>query len=239
MRRVLILAVLTLTVLGCQKPMLSPEDYETVAKDPRRDTEKARLETAAAVRMIDSRQLDDAEKTLRGALVADVFYGPAHNDLGLVYFHQKRLYLAALEFQYAVKLMPNTTEPKNNLGMVFESIGRLEDAERCYDEALSIEPDNAQVTENLARVCVRLARKDDKTRKLLQAVVMKSDRSDWVAWARERLVTMGQSEPAGGRSLPPTALSPDATSGETPLPPPPMHEAAPSPGEPEAVPPSK
>jgi Tfp pilus assembly protein PilF len=233
------LAVAAIAVAGCQKPMLTPEDYETVAKDPRRDTEKARLETAAAIHMIENHEFDDAEKTLRGALVADVFYGPAHNDLGLVYFHQKRLYLAALEFQYAVKLMPNTTEPKNNLGMVFESIGRLEDAERCYDEALAIEPDNAQVTENLARVCIRMARKDDKTRKLLQNVVAKSDRPDWVAWARERLVTMGQPEPAGGRTLPPTGLAPGVTSGEAPVPPPLMHEAVPSLAAPEAAQPSK
>jgi Tfp pilus assembly protein PilF len=236
MRRVVMLAVVAIAavaVVGCQKPMLTPEDYETVAKDPRRDTEKARLETAAAIRMIEDRQLDDAEKTLRGALVADVFYGPAHNDLGLVYFQQKRLYLAALEFQYAVKLMPNTTEPRNNLGLVFESIGRLEDAERSYDEALAIEPASVQVTENLARVCVRMARKDEKTRKLLQNVVMKSDRPDWVKWAKERLVTMGQPEPAGGRTL-----SPGVISGEAPVPPPPMPEVAPSPAAPE-TPPSK
>ena len=201
MRRVLLLAVAALAVIGCQKPALSPESYETAAKDPRRDTEKARLDTAEALRLIETRDLDEAEKTLRGALVADVFYGPAHNDLGLVYFHQKRLYLAALEFQYAIKLMPGASEPKNNLGLVFESIGRLEDAEHCYDEALAAEPDNSQAAENLARVCVRMARKDEKTRRLLQDVVAKSDRPDWVRWARQRLVTMGQPEPAGGRTL--------------------------------------
>lgn len=224
MRRVLLMAVVALATVGCQKPTLSPENYETAAKDPRRDTETARLETARGLRLIESRDLEEAEKVLKGALAADVFYGPAHNNLGLVYFHQKRLYLAALEFQYAIKLMPSATEPKNNLGMVFESIGRLADAERCYDEALAAEPDNAQVTENLARVCVRMARKDAKTRKLLQDVIAKSDRPDWVKWAKERLVTMGQPEPAGDRTLP--ALTTPAE--ETPLPPQPGMAPLPS-----------
>jgi hypothetical protein len=31
--------------------------------------------------------------------------GPAHNNLGIVYYRQKKYYLAAWEFQYAAKLM--------------------------------------------------------------------------------------------------------------------------------------
>jgi Tfp pilus assembly protein PilF len=202
MRAFLLTGLAALILAGCQKPTLTTEDYQTVAKDPRRDTEKARGLTADAVSQIDAGHLDDAEKTLRAAIVADLFYGPAHNNLGLVYFQEKRLYLAATEFQYAVKLMPGATQPHNNLGMVFESIGRLEEAERNYDEALALAPDNTEVTSNLARVRVRQGRKDDKTRRLLEDVVMKSDRPDWVQWARDRLASMGRPQPVASHTAP-------------------------------------
>ena len=51
---------------------------------------------------------DAAEAALKAALTADVMFGPAHNNLGKVYFHKGELYLAAREFDYAMKLMPNT-----------------------------------------------------------------------------------------------------------------------------------
>jgi Tfp pilus assembly protein PilF len=212
-------------MIGCQKPALTSEDYETVAKDPRRDTEKARSQTAEAVEQIEAGRLDDAEKTLKAALIADLFYGPAHNNLGLVYYNQKRLYLAATEFQYAIKLMPGATQPHNNLGMVFESIGRLEEAEKNYDEALALEPENCEVAGNLARVRVRLNHKDDKTRRLLETVVMKSDRPDWVQWARDRLAAMGRPEPAASGTAP-------ATSGLVPAPKPADGRVPPPPSEP-------
>jgi hypothetical protein len=31
--------------------------------------------------------------------------GPAHNNLGIVYYRRKKYYLAAWEFQYAARLM--------------------------------------------------------------------------------------------------------------------------------------
>ncbi len=68
---------------------------------------------------------------------------------------QKKLYLAAWEFQYASTLMPNRAEPRNNLGVVFESVGKLDDAAEWYEAALQIEPDTPEVISNLARVYVR------------------------------------------------------------------------------------
>jgi Flp pilus assembly protein TadD len=165
--------------------------YETVAAgDERGDAAKAEQHNAKAVGMIERGDLAGAEAELRSALAADVMYGPAHNNLGKVYFHQAKLYLAAWEFQYAMKLMPNTPEPRNNLGLVFESSGKLDDAVASYDEAMRLEPDNVQFIGNLARARVRRGDRDEAVRELLDKLVLRETRPDWADWARGQLATM-------------------------------------------------
>ena len=96
------------TLQGCaaHRPAAEPA-YETVADGPGRDARTAEQHHARAARLIAEGEWDQAEAALKAALAADVMYGPAHNNLGKVYFHQGKLYLAAWEFQYAAKLMPN------------------------------------------------------------------------------------------------------------------------------------
>ncbi|HOF17631.1 MAG TPA: tetratricopeptide repeat protein [Phycisphaerae bacterium] len=196
MRNVTFALACLLSLAGCQWGK-SPETagYQTVAADPHRDTAAAQKLNAEAVKLIQDHHIDDAEKRLKAALAADLFFGPAHNNLGLVYFHQKKHYLAAWEFQYAAKLMPGKAEPRNNLGLVFEAVGKLDEAMESYEKALALEPESVDVAANLARAYVRKGRKDDKTRKLLGDVVMKDNRPDWIAWAREQLALMGTPPP--------------------------------------------
>lgn len=193
-----VIALMFLSALvGCHKQNARLGDpYETVAVDPRRDTDKARQLNAEAVEEITDGDLDDAEAKLKKALTADLFFGPAHNNLGTVYLRQQKYYLAAWEFQYAVKLMPTQAEPRNNLGLVFEAVGRPDEAEKHYDEALQLAPDAVEITANLARLRVRQGRRDERTRHLLQDVVLKDTRPTWVNWARERLVITGPTDRA-------------------------------------------
>src|SRR5438270_2728983 len=147
---------------GCgapQRPASRP--YQTIAPDPQRDADLARRENARAVQLIDKHDYAAAEAALKSALAADVMCGPAHNNLGKVYFRQKKLYLAAWEFQYAMKLMPNQAEPPNNLGLVFEVAGKLDDAAESYGKAVALEPENVDAMGNLARARVRRGDRDD------------------------------------------------------------------------------
>ena len=175
-------------------------EYETVADAPGRDAAAAEAHHARASRLIDRGDWPAAEAALKEALAADVMYGPAHNNLGKVYFHQGKLYLAAWEFQYAAKLMPNVPEPKNNLGLVFESAGKLDEAVSSYDEAMRIEPDNPQFIGNLARARMRRGDRDESVRELLSSLVLRETRPEWADWARTRLAEMGDSDrdAAGG-----------------------------------------
>ena len=195
-RQLLLLALAALPLGGCataRRP--AARDYQTRQDDPRRDTALARQDNAKAADLIDAGDDAAAEKLLRDALTADIEFGPAHNNLGKVYFRQGKLYLAAWEFQYAAKLMPNQPEPRNNLGLVFEQVGKLDDAVKYYGQAMGMEPDNGQFIGNLARARVRRGDGGGEVRELLDKLVLRDDRPAWVAWARRRLALM----PAAGQ----------------------------------------
>jgi Tfp pilus assembly protein PilF len=188
---ILLVAVIMVGLSGCsQHPKTDAGAYETIGKDPRRDAEFARQENARAVTLIDAGEYDKAQAALKSALAADVMCGPAHNNLGKIYFRQKRLYLAAWEFQYAMKLMPNQAEPPNNLGLVFEAAGKLDDAAESYGKAIALEPENVAAMGNLARARVRRGDRDESVRGLLQKLIERDDRADWLAWERLTLARL-------------------------------------------------
>jgi Flp pilus assembly protein TadD len=189
------LIVLVLALAGCFGGCASggkqyQSGYETLGKDPRRDTEKAKHENQQAVKLIDDGNYGDAEKALRSALTYDVMYGPAHNNLGKVYYQQKKFYLAAWEFQYAIRVMPTQAEPQNNLGLVYEAASKLEDAMGCYAKAHDLASGEVQYIGNLARVRIKLRKRDAATRDLLTQIIMRDSREDWIAWAKKELATL-------------------------------------------------
>ena len=192
------LACMTLAVflLGCSfgREEAAPK-YQTVAVDPRRNTEEAKRMNGQAVQDIEAGKLDAAEEKLKAALDADIFFGPAHNNLGMVYYRQEKYYVAAWELQYAAKLMPGKAEPLHNIGLVFEAVGKLDEAAENYEKALVADPEAMEPTCSLARLRVRQNKKDDRTRGLLEKIVMREDRPEWIEWARERLSLIGRPKP--------------------------------------------
>lgn len=184
----LILTALLISSVGCNlNQAKNKSKYETVASDPTRNTQLAKNINAIAVELLEQGNFEDAEVQLKDALVADVMFGPAHNNLGHVYYKQKKYYLAAWEFQYAAKLMPNQAEPKNNLAMVLETTGKSDKAAKYYEEALKIQPDNPNITANLARHYIKQKQYSFRTRELLNEIILKDTRPDWTNWAKEQL----------------------------------------------------
>lgn len=195
---------LTATVLafvllagGCASGGKRSREYVTVPESPNRDTAAADRLTRKATELIERDDLNGAEESLKRALAADVTHGPAHNTLGIVYYRTNRYYLAAWEFQYAARLLPHKPEPRNNLGLVLEAVGRLEEAAETYAEAKDLEPDNPQFIGNLARARIRQGDRSSQTRQLLEEIVMKDTRPEWVEWARRRLALMGRPDDGG------------------------------------------
>ena len=181
----------SLTGFGCNAAPRKPaENYQTVAKDPRRDADTARYQSARGADLLDKGDYDGAEAALKAALSADDNCSPAHNNLGKVYFHRRQLYLAAWEFHLAMRLMPTKLEPANNLGLALEVAGKLDDAADAYGKAAALDPDNVQVLGNLARARVRRGDRDPEVRTLLGKLVLRETRPDWLAWEKSTLARL-------------------------------------------------
>ncbi|MBX2851685.1 MAG: tetratricopeptide repeat protein [Phycisphaeraceae bacterium] len=163
------------------------DGYRTIAAEIGRNTDQARTLTARAAVAIKEGRHDEAEQILRDALTQDVMYGPAHNNLGQLYYQQQRYYEAAWEFQYAIRLMPHQPIPRNNLGLVFEATGRLDEAAEQYGLAVAEEPDNPELLGNLARAQLRRGDRGPEVREILQQIVVKDTRTEWRKWAEEQL----------------------------------------------------
>ncbi|MEL7237494.1 MAG: tetratricopeptide repeat protein [Planctomycetota bacterium] len=164
------------------------------------DTERARERNAAAFERLQAGELGRAEALLREAIDADVGFGPARNNLGLVHFRRGNFYEAAWEFQNAIKLMPYQPEPRNNLGLVFEKAGKLDDAVTEFAAAVELQPGNAEFLGNLVRSRVRrgdagrAASEEDRrvTRELLGELVLRETRPEWKQWAELQLAKLAE-----------------------------------------------
>jgi tetratricopeptide (TPR) repeat protein len=179
-RRLLLLLLLA----GCAGRSTGPYTPATEAdRDPQRAQELT-LQAADLVGVDDPK----AEALLREALTCDLFHGPAHNNLGVVFLRQGRLYEAASEFEWAKKLLPGHPDPRVNLAMTLERAGRIDDALNAYEEALAAYPDHLQATQGLVRLQVRSGRRDGKTRSRLEDVALRGETEQWREWARRQAV---------------------------------------------------
>jgi tetratricopeptide (TPR) repeat protein len=130
---------------------------------------------------------DEAERLLREALTKDIFYGPAHNNLGVVYLAQGRLYEAANEFEWARKLLPESADPRINLALCMEQAGRTADALQAYDSALEVAPESLAAMQGAAVLVLRSGRAEPRLDAWLKAIVMRAQDHVWREWAGGRI----------------------------------------------------
>ena len=180
-RLVLLLGLLA----GCAS---TPSGPYTPPTHEDRDTAKAeRLSREAADLMADDVQA--AEQLLREALTADLFHGPSHNNLGVVFLKQELYYEAAQEFEWAKKLMPGHPDPRVNLGLVMEAAGKVDDALGAYASALEVRPEYLPAIQGMARLMVYAGRGDERLRGWLEEVATRSTDAGWREWAKSRLAS--------------------------------------------------
>ncbi|MCC7171889.1 MAG: hypothetical protein IT459_15700 [Planctomycetes bacterium] len=135
--------------------------------------------------------LVEAETVLREALAKDLFYGPAHNNLGVVFLKQQKLYEAASEFEWAKKLMPGHPDPRVNLAITLERAGRTSDALASYEAALQVSPDYLPAIQGLAVATVRSGARDERLRGWLDRVALESESETWREWAQSQSTRTG------------------------------------------------
>jgi Flp pilus assembly protein TadD len=189
-------------VSGC-----ASDSHRVVATaPPGPDTALARAENDCAYALIEQHKDKEAEAHLHKAIEADVTFGPAHNNLGLIYYRQGRYYDAAWEFYNTTKLMPYQPDVRNNLGMVLEmDVTKYNEAIDSYEQARKLAPDNPEYLANLARAKDRRGDRDEEMKKLLQELAFKDSRADWRDWARMKLFEIApRPSDAGPTTLPST-----------------------------------
>lgn len=166
---------------GCAKRSLSgPYSPMTQAqRDPAASQRMAR--EAAGLMASDPAR---AEVLLREALNADLYNGPAHNNLGVLLLAQGKLYEAAGEFEWARKLMPGHPDPRLNLALVLERAGRTDEALATYATALEVAPEHVPTMQALARLQLRAGRTSGHTPQLLDEVALRGETPAWREWAR-------------------------------------------------------
>jgi Tfp pilus assembly protein PilF len=169
---------------GCAS---SPGPYVPQSESSRDSAKAQRLtQEAAAILHKDPAR---AERLLREALAADLFHGPAHNDLGVLFLKQDHLYDASGEFEWARKLLPGHPDPTLNLALTLEKAGRTERALEMYSSALDVYPDYIPALQAMARLQIRSGKTDDRTKAALDEVAMRGETAEWRQWARKVLAS--------------------------------------------------
>jgi tetratricopeptide (TPR) repeat protein len=177
-------AVLLALLTGCRAA--GPAGPYQVPSEADRETSVAEKLNRKAADLIAS-DPEQAEALLRDALSKDLYFGPAHNNLGVVFLHQQKLYEAAHEFEWARKLLPGNPDPRVNLALTLERAGRLEEAFKTYETALEVAPEDLSAIEGLAGLAVRTGRDEPRLRGWLEQVAIGAEESSWGGWARAHL----------------------------------------------------
>lgn len=169
---------------GCSSTRMGP--YQTPGEVARNSVEAERLSREAAE--IAAHDPAKAEKMLREALTQDLYCGPAHNNLGVLYLKQGDLYRAATEFEWARKLLPGNPEPRINLALALERAGRTDEAISTYRTALEVRSEYVPAMQALTRLQLKSGKSDEKTTDYLRQIAMSGDTTGWREWAKGWLV---------------------------------------------------
>lgn len=173
------LVVIACSIVACAAP--SPGPYAPM-DERARDTSRAEQLSREGADVIAS-DPEKAEALLRKALTADLYFGPAHNNLGVVFLNAGKLYEAASEFEWARKLMPGHPDPRVNLGICLERAGRVSDAIESFEAALQVSPGYLPAIQGAALAMVRAGRSDERLAGWLSEIVMCADGAAWREWA--------------------------------------------------------
>jgi len=159
------------------------------ASELSRDTTRAeRLNREAAALM--GEDPGRAEELLREALTCDLFFGPAHNNLGVLFLKLDKLYEAASEFEWARKLLPGHPDPRVNLALTMEKAGKTDDALAAYDAALEVYPGYLPAIMGAASLSLRTGREEARLREWLEAISLRARETRWREWSRGQLASL-------------------------------------------------
>lgn len=183
-----VLIAMTTAVLACScgcatTPRSDP--YAPLTEADRDSTLAGRLNEQASDLMDEDPA--KAEDLLRKALAADLYCGPAHNNLGVLMLRKGDLYAAASEFEWARKLMPGHPDPRMNLAMTLEAAGRTDEALTAYASALDVYPEHLPTMQAMTSLQLRSGKSDDRTTPMLKEIALRGESDTWKSWAQRQI----------------------------------------------------
>ncbi len=183
--RLTAVALLTFAVVAGVGCTTGTGPYSPQTESARNSLKAQELSQKAAALM--DKDPVNAEALLREALTADLYHGPAHNNLGVIYLRQNLLYQAASEFEWARKLTPGHPDPRMNLALTLERAGRVDEALTTYTSALDVYAGHMPTIEAMTRLRIKSGRTDQSTRAMLEEIALKGETPQWREWARGQM----------------------------------------------------
>lgn len=181
--------VLVAVIAGCRTAPVGPYAPATAVV---RSTSEAERLTQLAGDLAEGNP-EQAEALLRQALTADLYHGPAHNNLGVLFLKAGKLYEASVEFEWARKLMPGHPDPRTNLAITLERAGRTSEAIDAYRAALEVAPEDMAATQGIASAVLRTRTNEPELTHWLEEIGLRGESSQWREWALQRLVEQSRS----------------------------------------------
>jgi len=185
--RCLYALILVSSLAGCAS---NSGPYQPASAGMRSPLRAERL-TQEAVDAIDRGDDARGESLLTQALTADLYHGPAHNNLGVLFLQQGKLYEAATEFEWARKLMPGHPDPRTNLAMTLERAGQIDSAMDEYRSALEVWPGHMPTIQAYARCQIKHGQLQEDLPQLVEQIALRGETPEWRDWGRRQMSGQG------------------------------------------------
>ncbi len=186
--------ILTLPILaslaGCTEDAKVDTTTNTISAASFQDTAGARRHYQRGLDLLREKKIDQAGEQFKLAVEADIMFGPAHNNLGKVYYMQNDFHAAAWEFEYARELLPRNPEPLSNIGLCYEQDGQFDRAVEYYRQAVALAPDEIQFRALLVRALLKRGDRTEEVRNLLEDILREDTRPEWLIMAKQYLSRM-------------------------------------------------
>jgi tetratricopeptide (TPR) repeat protein len=115
--------------------------YQAAIKKTAKGPAAAILWNKAGMAQIQMARFDDAKKSFERAIKYDKTYPNAQNNLGSVYYRDKKYGRSAKYFRKAIQLDANAASFHSNLGSAYMGLKQIEKAVPEYQRALELDPD--------------------------------------------------------------------------------------------------
>ncbi len=120
---------------------------------------------------------------LEKAVQKDPFFGPAHNNLGIILYQQNELHHAAEHFNKAASLLSQNPAPLTNLAILHAKLCRWDAALKHAQKAYHRDPHNTHTLKILALAMSRNSPEFVEFDQILDKLLAKNITNKWRKWA--------------------------------------------------------